>query len=190
MVRKNESETREARQAVRKDPPPKGGIRKTPISHFLFTFGVCIASWTVLSGHFDALHLSMGVVASLIVAHISSDLPLQSKRINRLPMVWLRFIRYLPWFVFQVFVANVHVLYLACHPKMMTLIDPRVIRFKSRLKSDIALLTLANSITLTPGTISVNISADGELTVHMIDVESGQSLPWIMDARIGEVFGE
>jgi len=81
-------------------------------------------------------------------------------------------------------------MYLALHPKMMERIDPRIIRFKSRLRSNLALVTLANSITLTPGTITVYISVYGDVTVHMIDVESGQSLPWIMDARIAEIFGE
>ena len=104
-------------------------------------------------------------------------------------MVWLRFLRYIPWLLFQVFVANIHVMYLAFHPRMMDLIDPSIVRFKSRLKSDLALVTLANSITLTPGTITVYISVYGEVTFHMIDAESGQALPWIMDVRISEVFG-
>ena len=80
-------------------------------------------------------------------------------------------------------------MYLALHPRMEDLIDPRIVRFKSRLKSDLALVTLANSITLTPGTITIYISVYGDVTFHMIDIESGQSLPWIMDVRIAEVFG-
>ena len=69
-------------------------------------------------------------------------------------------------------------------------IDPQIIVFRSQLKSDLALWTLANSITLTPGTITVHISIYADVTFHAIDRESGQSVPWIMDARIAEIFGE
>ena len=47
-------------------------------------------------------------------------------------------------------------LYLTFHPRMMELIDPRIIEFDSRLTSDLARTTFANSITLTPGTITVD----------------------------------
>jgi len=163
---------------------------KKSLVPFIFTFCVTFATWCVLSGKFDVFHLTLGVISCLIVSFLSADLLLQSRKLKKLPMIWFRFIRYIPWLLFQVFVANIHVMYLAFHPRMMELIDPQIIQFKSRLKSDIALVTLANSITLTPGTITVYISVYGDVTIHMIDVESGQSLPWIMDARIAEIFGE
>ncbi len=163
---------------------------RKPLGPFIFAFCVTFATWCVLSGKFDLFHLTLGVVSCLIVSLLSADLLLQSPKLGKLPLVWLRFLRYIPWLLFQVFVANIHVMILAFHPRMMELIDPQVIRFKSRLKSDVALVTLANSITLTPGTITVYISVYGDVTIHMIDVESGQSLPWIMDARIAEIFGE
>jgi multicomponent Na+:H+ antiporter subunit E len=156
---------------------------------FIFTFCVTFAVWLALSGRFDIFHLGMGVVSCAIVSFFSSDLLLQSPRFRRLPMVWLRFIGFIPWLLYQVLMANLYVLVLAFHPKMREKIDPRITRFKSRLKSDIALVTLANSITLTPGTITVYISVYGEVTVHMIDLQSGQSLPG-MDAKIAEIFGE
>ncbi|MBW1699048.1 MAG: Na+/H+ antiporter subunit E [Deltaproteobacteria bacterium] len=155
----------------------------------MFTFCVTFATWCVLSGKFDIFHLSLGIVSCLIVSALSADMVLASSNIRPLPMTWLRFFRYIPWLLFQVFIANVHVMYLALHPRMMELIDPQIVRFKSKLKTDLALVTLANSITLTPGTITVYISVYGDVTFHMIDAESGQSLPWIMDARIAEVFG-
>jgi len=73
---------------------------------------------------------------------------------------------------------------------MMELIDPRIIKFRSRLKSDLALVTFANSITLTPGTITVYISLDGDFKVHAIDKASGEPLPGEMEARIARAFGE
>jgi len=148
------------------------------------------AVWVLLSGKFDLFHLSLGIVSSMLVSIYGGDMLFPEPEITKLPIVWLRFIRYLPWLLYQVLVANIHLMYLTFHPKMIDLIDPQIIVFKSQLKSDLALSTLANSITLTPGTITVHISIYGYVTFHAIDRESGQSVPWIMDARIAELFGE
>jgi multicomponent Na+:H+ antiporter subunit E len=105
-------------------------------------------------------------------------------------VIWLRFLQYIPWLLYQVFLANIHLLYLTFHPKMMDLIDPEIIRFRSKLKSNISLLTFANSITLTPGTITVYVSVYGDFQVHAIDKPSGQSLPGEMEARVRRIFSE
>jgi multicomponent Na+:H+ antiporter subunit E len=81
-------------------------------------------------------------------------------------------------------------MYLVFHPGMMELIDPKIINFKSKLKSDMALTTLANSITLTPGTITVYVTDYGEFEVHVIDSQSGESLPGEMETRIAKIFEE
>ena len=189
-VRETETHNQETTTRSGDDnPPPEKKPRKSKIP-FIFTFCISFATWCILSGRFDVFHLVLGVVSCLIVAYFSADMILSSPYIRRFPLVWLRFLRYIPWLLFQVFVANIHVMYLALHPRMKDLIDPRIVRFKSRLKSDLALVTLANSITLTPGTITIYISVYGDVTFHMIDIESGQSLPWIMDVRIAEVFGQ
>jgi multicomponent Na+:H+ antiporter subunit E len=73
---------------------------------------------------------------------------------------------------------------------MIELIDPKVFKFKSKLKSDISLVTFANSITLTPGTITVYVSMDGQFSVHAIDKKSSEGLPGEMEERIARTFGE
>ncbi len=157
---------------------------------FFVTFVIMFGIWLLLSGKFDLFHISLGVISCLMVAFLSADLLLPYPKIGKMPGLWLRFVRYIPWLLYQVFVANIHVMYLVFHPRMMELIDPRIMRFKSRLKSDMSLVTLANSITLTPGTITIYISVYGNVTFHVIDIESGKSLPFIMEARIAEVFDE
>ncbi len=81
-------------------------------------------------------------------------------------------------------------MYLVFHPKMMDLIDPRIIRFKSRLNREMSHLIFANSITLTPGTITVFVSIYGDYAVHAIDEQSGQSLPGEMEKRVARIIGE
>ena len=72
---------------------------------------------------------------------------------------------------------------------MSRLIDPKIVRFKSKLKKDIARVTLANSITLTPGTITVRCE-DGEFYVHALDKVSASDLPGKMEERVAKVFKE
>jgi len=97
---------------------------------------------------------------------------------------------YIPWLLYQVLLANIHVMYLVFHPRMIDLIDPRIIRFKSRLKKPMSLFIFANSITLTPGTITVFVSITGEYAVHVIDEKSGDSLPGEMEERVARLMGE
>lgn len=160
------------------------------ISSFLLTFLIMGALWILLSGKLDAFHLSLGAISCAIVAYFSGDLLFASPKIMRLPRAWLRFTQYMPWLLYQVFLANLHVLYLTFHPRMHELINPKIINFQSKLKSDISLVTFANSITLTPGTITVFVSGEGDFHVHAIDDVSAEGLPGEMEARIAKAFRE
>lgn len=160
---------------------------KAVIGPFLFVFLIAMATWIVLSGRFDLFHLALGAISSAIVAYFSNDLIL-STNIGRVPRLWYRFIRYVPWLLLEVFKANLHVLRLVFHPRMIDLIDPHIIRFHSLMGDEMALFVFANSITLTPGTITVSTSVLGNFTVHVIDKQSGKSLPGEMEARVAEIF--
>lgn len=165
-----------------------GGSSK--IRSFVVTFLVMMGFWLIFSGRFDFFHLSLGVVSCILVAVFSHDLLFPSGfKINFL-VIWIRFIRYIPWLLYQILLANLHLLRLCFHPRMMDLIDPHIIEFNSRLESDISRTTFANSITLTPGTITVNISVMGGFTVHCIDKQSGEPLPGAMERRIAGIFSE
>ena len=157
---------------------------------FLLTFLILFAFWLIFSGKFDLFHLLLGMISCLIVAALSRDLFFPSPVSRGLFMHWIRFIRYTPWLLYQVFLANLNLLYLTFHPKMLEKIDPHIISFDSHLKSDVARTTFANSITLTPGTITVSVNILGTFSVHCIDRPSGQALPGEMERRIGDVFKE
>jgi multicomponent Na+:H+ antiporter subunit E len=156
---------------------------------FLLTFIVMAGVWVLLSGKFDPFHLSLGVICCAIVAYLSHDLLFPAKPKGLLGQ-WVRFARYIPWLVIEIAKASLHVTYLVFHPRMMDLIDPRIIKFRSKLRSDLSLVTFANSITLTPGTITVYVSIDGDFKVHAIDKASGDPLPGEMEARISKAFSE
>ena len=149
-----------------------------------------IGFWLLFSGRFDLFHISLGVVSCLLVSAISSRLLFPNALTSGLFKVWLKFAAYLPWLFNQIFLANLHVLYLSFHPKMIDLINPKIIKFDSRLKSDVSRTTFANSITLTPGTITIYAGIMGTFAVHCIDDKSGRDLPGEMESKIAKVFDE
>jgi multicomponent Na+:H+ antiporter subunit E len=157
---------------------------------FLLTFTIMACFWLLFSGKFDLFHISLGVASCLIVAAVSSRLLFPNALPSGLFKCWFRFLTYLPWLLNQIFIANLHVLYLTFHPRMMELINPKVIQFNSSLKSDVSRTTLANSITLTPGTITIHAGVMGRFAVHCIDDKSGRDMPGEMEKKIAKVFAE
>jgi len=156
----------------------------------LILFALLVPLWLVLSGRFDVFHLTLGLISCAIVCAISGDLIPELKG-NGLVRAWARFLMYLPWLIWQIWLANLHILRISFHPKAKEIIDPQVIRFRSSLKSDLAKLTLANSITLTPGTITISISVYGDFRVHAIDLPSAEGiLTGTMERRVKKAFGE
>ncbi len=157
---------------------------------FILTFIIMCGTWVLLSGKFDAFHLSLGVISCALVAYFSSDFLFSSPKPRGVLSQWVRFATYIPWLMVEIAKANLHVTYLVFHPRMMELIDPQIVKFGSILESDLGLVTFANSITLTPGTITICVTVDGDFKVHAIDKASGDPLPGEMERRIAEAFGE
>ena len=141
----------------------------------LATFLVMFGFWVIMSGMFDPFHLTLGVISCLLVAHFSHELLFYGS-----PHRWLRGIAgifvYLPWLAWEVLLANLQVAYIVLHPRMKDLLDPELVRFRTLLKRPISRVTLAQSITLTPGTITVNIE-DDEFLVYALTERAARSLP-------------
>ena len=157
--------------------------------HFVYTFILMFGFWLLLSGKFDLFHLTLGVISSLLVSWMSSDLLfIDRNKKSRLAEVW-RFLLYVPWILKEIFLSTLDVAWLALHPAMKEKISPRMVNFKTNLKSDAARVTLANSITLTPGTITVRVE-DDIFTVHALSDKVAAGLPGEMEERIARIFTE
>lgn len=150
----------------------------------LATFTIMLIFWVVMSGMFDAFHFSLGVICCLLVAHFSSALlfPEEDKP-------WLRelvgMLLYLPYLFWQILLANLQVAYITLHPRMLDKIDPHLFRFDSTLKRPISKVALAQSITLTPGTITVNIH-ENQFAVYALTKEAAEALPGEMERRVAK----
>jgi multicomponent Na+:H+ antiporter subunit E len=142
--------------------------------------------WILLSGKFDLFHLTLGVLSSALVSFLSADLFMYDQGKNRLS-TGFRFLLYIPWLLYQIVLSTLHVTFLALHPKMKDRIDPTIVTFKTKLKTNIAKVALANSITLTPGTITIRIE-DQVFYVHAISRKAAAGLPGEMEDRLANIF--
>ena len=152
----------------------------------IYTFFVMMGFWILLSGKFDPFHLTLGVISSALVSFLSTDLLMYKQGKNRLS-TGVRFLLYLPWLLYQIVLSTLHVTFLALHPKMKDQIDPTIVTFKTKLTNNIAKVALANSITLTPGTITIRIEED-IFYVHAISRKAAAGLPGEMEERLAKVF--
>ena len=135
---------------------------------FVFAFGVwCALTWLPRSEE-----LLVGAVVAGLAAYLSGDLFVERPHLLRHPLRYLHFFfEYIPVFLWECTKANLDVAYRVLHPNLP--IKPGIVRVKTTLQSDAALTLLANSVTLTPGTMSVDIDkANGLLYVHWIDVKT------------------
>ncbi|MDE0103604.1 MAG: Na+/H+ antiporter subunit E [Bryobacterales bacterium] len=132
----------------------------------LFWAAVLFALWLLVSESAEPVHLLVGLLAALGVAVINFGARPASGR----PVRWAHALLYFPWLCGQIIVSGLRVAYLILHPRLP--IRPVLIRHKTGLDDDRAILLLGNSITLTPGTVTVEASREG-LIVHAIDGEKG-----------------
>lgn len=149
----------------------------------LVTFVILFMFWMLLSGMFDVFHLFLGVISSAAVAWFSSHLLFPAGKMAFNLRAVLGMLLYLPWLFWQILIANLQVARIVLHPRMMELLNPQIVRFQTRLKSPFARVTFAQSITLTPGTITINID-DQEFTVYALTDYTAESLPGEMEKRV------
>ena len=136
------------------------------IFRFLVVASALLGIWYLLSGKADLFHLGVGTAAAVGVAALG-----RARAGEAFPLP--RFAAYLPWLLWQVFVSNLRVARLALSPRRA--LAPRVVRAAPNLDDERALTLLGCSITLTPGTVTLDI-APGGMTVHALDEVSAREV--------------
>ena len=118
--------------------------------------------------------MSLGSATAGIVAWLTVGLARLTPQIGGLsPTTWIRFAGYLPWLGWQVVVASLRVAQVVLDPRLP--VDPTLTRIRSANLSTLAKLTLANSITITPGTVTLDVT-DDEFLVHALTLEGARDL--------------
>jgi multicomponent Na+:H+ antiporter subunit E len=139
--------------------------------YFVLAFVVWVMiTWPFVDGRIDLQVVVAGMVASFIVAILFHEMLPKEHHLFISPVRVFWFLVYVPVFSYYMVKANFDVLYRVLHPQMP--IKPGIVKIKTNLKTDSAITALANSITLTPGTLTVDLTDDGYLYVHWINVKS------------------
>jgi len=139
--------------------------------YFVLAFVIwLLLTWPFANGKIDIQVVVAGLIASIIVAVLFHELLPKEHRIFISPVRIFWVLVYLPVFFYYVIKANFDVVYRALHPKMP--IKPGIVKIKTILKTESGITALANSITLTPGTLTVDLTDDGFLYIHWINVKS------------------
>lgn len=155
--------------------------------HSLVLFVSLMAFYVVLSGQIGSMFLmSAGVVSCLAVTLLAKRLGIVDD--EGMPYRWWwRTAKYTPWLMWQVLLANIDVLKTVWRPKLD--IQPQMITVKHELRTAYGIATYMNSITLTPGTVTVDIGKD-ELLVHALTKGAADDLlGGEMHRRVLEVEG-
>lgn len=154
---------------------------------FLHAVSLCIllaALWLSLSGFFEPLLLFFGVVSCLGVVWIAHRMDVIDREGHPLHLGW-RILAYWVWLTWEIVKANVDVALRIVNPRLP--ITPNMVTVKTTQASELGQVIYANSITLTPGTVSIAIT-DDEILVHAIAQEmSDDLLAGEMDRRASAV---
>lgn len=152
-------------------------MNKLSFFSLTMSFISLLGFWIVLSGFLTFIHITLGILSVGSVMYVNYKLKVHRFFDDDMDdLSELRFGRafiYFFWMVLQVLLAGFHVLIVITRPKMP--ISTTMIQFRADLPSAHAKMILGNSITLTPGTLTVDI--DGDLfTVHALDTKSYESI--------------
>ena len=141
------------------------------IIYFVLAFVVWVLiAWPFADGQIDLQVIVAGLIASALAALLFHDILPREHHVFISPIRVFWFLVYVPVFFYYVIRANLDVVYRALHPAMP--IRPGIVKIRTNLRTDSAITALANSITLTPGTLTVDLTDDGTLYVHWINVRS------------------
>ena len=139
----------------------------------LIYFVVSFIVWLLLTWTLEAQVVIAGLAASIVVALLFHEILPKEHHVFVSPIRIFWLLVYIPVFFYYVIIANLDVVYRALHPKMP--INPGIVKIKTELKTESGITALANSITLTPGTLTVDLTDDGFLYIHWINVKSTET---------------
>ena len=134
--------------------------------------GVLFAVWLLWSGHFGPFLLIMGALSSIAVVLLARRMSVVDQESAPLEIT-VGALRYLPWLLWQIVKANLQVARRILDPRLP--IRPNLVRVDAGQRTDLGRVIYANSITLTPGTVTVRVEGR-QITVHALTAEAAEEL--------------
>lgn len=141
--------------------------------------------WLLLSGYFVALILGLGILSCLLVWYVSARMDKADGAGHHGEVRPVAAIRYLGWLTIEIVKSNIDVARRVLSPDLP--IRPTIIRVPASQSTDLGRVIHANSITLTPGTVSIEIG-DVEIEVHALSRAAAETLAeGEMDKRVSSM---
>lgn len=155
------------------------------MKHSFGLFIVLATLWLLLSGYFEPLLLGLGLASCLFVLFIAHRMDAVDFQGSVVRLRFFQMLLYWAWLIREIVKTSIAVTKSILSPNMA--ISPNIVKVTASEASDLGLVIYANSITLTPGTISIDIT-DQEITVHALTRDFGKDLVADkMDRRIAKL---
>lgn len=146
---------------------------------FLVTFLFVFGAWILFTASLNTQELLVGIIVSLAIAYISRGFIFHEKPSKALsPVRWARFFVFFLVWVYAEVVANIDVVYRIITGR----INPAIVKVSTKSRTDIGKTLIGNSITLTPGTVTIRVT--DSLFVHWISYDRKKKV-----GRLFERFG-
>ena len=168
-------------------------VNGSPLAYFVELSIFLFVLWLMLSGRMEARFLFMGAGFSLLTAYICAPfLIVRNEKTGGefflLGVNVFKLFMYFLWLFKEIFLAGLDV---TESVRKNTPIEPRIIYFRMDYENPTAAALLATSITLTPGTITLDIDEEGVYEVYALDRRCAESLlTGHMQKKIGKLYNE
>ena len=146
---------------------------------------VLFATWVLWSGHTDFFMVGLGVASCLLTIYLSRRMGILDSESVPTQLGLRPFTRYAPWLTKEIFVANIDVARRIIDPALP--VEPTMVMIQASQETEIGRVIMANSVTLTPGTVSVDLQADS-ISVHALTKEfAAEDASGEMNRRVCEL---
>ena len=172
---------------MKKQTGPPSDMNRKELIHALSIGALLFGIWLLLSGIYTPFLVSLGILSCAAVVWVTIRMDIVDHEGHPLHLTW-RALGYWGWLVIEIIKANVDVVKFVLSPTLK--ISPTMVRVRASQETDLGKVIYANSITLTPGTISVDV-ANNEILVHALSETGAQDLlRGEMDRKVSKMAGE
>ena len=138
--------------------------------------------WMLLSGYFDPLMLGFGVISVIITLWIAHRMDVVDHEGHPIHLAVHALLVYWPWLAWQIVKSNWDIAKIILSPKLN--INPHTFDTKASQSTEVGLTLYANSITLTPGSVTIDIRSAGMFEVHVLSTNAREGIETLeMDRR-------
>lgn len=160
-------------------------------ANIIMHFCLMMAFWLILSGHYDLFHISLGIISVVTVLWFNTKIRnynfFEDQVQKESNVKVYRLFYFVPFLIWEIISSSVRIAYLIIHPKMP--IKTGIIKFKTNLPNMPARVLLGNSITLTPGTVVLQIEKD-EFIVHSLTSDTDEAhIDHSLAVEVAKLFG-